>query len=99
MTVEVALAVMSGARAERLLLCDEDDQCTGLVTRTQLAAVRESPSYTDRVRLRDVVGADRPFTLTAAMAGTRSVCCETPDQRRTPVAEHGAAGPLLPLFR
>ncbi|GAA4962774.1 hypothetical protein GCM10023205_28230 [Yinghuangia aomiensis] len=40
MTVEVALAVMSGARTERLLLCDEDDRCTGLVTRTQLAAVR-----------------------------------------------------------
>ncbi|MGW3988627.1 CBS domain-containing protein [Streptomyces sp. NPDC004830] len=55
MTVEVALSVMDGARVERLLLCDEDDQCTGSVTRTELAAHRGSPSYTDRLRLRDVL--------------------------------------------
>ncbi|WP_436789736.1 CBS domain-containing protein [Yinghuangia sp. YIM S10712] len=58
MTVEVALSVMSGALADHLFLCDEDDQCTGVVTRAQLAAVRDSPSYTDLVRLRDVIDAN-----------------------------------------
>lgn len=69
MTVEVALAVMSGALAEHLFLCDEDDQCTGLVTRAQLAAVRDSPSYTDLVRLRDVIDADQAFAM--AVTATR----------------------------
>lgn len=63
MTVEVALAVMSGARAEHLFLCDEDDRCTGLVTRAQLTAVRDSPSYTDLVRLRDVIDANAAFAM------------------------------------
>ncbi|BAU84442.1 hypothetical protein SLA_3534 [Streptomyces laurentii] len=54
MTVEVALAVMAGARTELLLVCDNDDQRTGLVTRTQLATVRDSPAYTDRLQLRDL---------------------------------------------
>ncbi|MEU8541247.1 CBS domain-containing protein [Streptomyces sp. NPDC048717] len=54
MTVEVALAVMAGARTELLLVCDNDDQRTGLVTRTQLTTVRDSPAYTDRVQLRDL---------------------------------------------
>ncbi|WP_436775950.1 CBS domain-containing protein [Yinghuangia sp. YIM S09857] len=65
MTVEVALAVMAGALAEHLLLCDEDDQCTGLVTRALLAAVRDSPSYTDDVRLRDVIDANEAFAAAA----------------------------------
>ncbi|MGA4538920.1 CBS domain-containing protein [Uniformispora flossi] len=69
MTVEVALAVMSGARAEHLFLCDEDDQCTGLVTQAQLAAVRDSPSYTDVVRLRDVIDADQALAM--AVTATR----------------------------
>ncbi|MCC0100265.1 hypothetical protein K7B10_36910, partial [Streptomyces flavotricini] len=42
MTVEVALAVMASARADRLLVCDEDGLCTGLITGAQLAAVRDS---------------------------------------------------------
>ncbi|MET7903445.1 CBS domain-containing protein [Streptomyces sp. NPDC005336] len=57
MTVELASSVMAGAHVGHLLLCDKDDQCTGLVTRAQLAVVRDSPSYTDRIRLRDVVDA------------------------------------------
>ncbi|MCP9945361.1 hypothetical protein LUX12_12090 [Streptomyces somaliensis] len=66
MTVEVALSVMAGARTGRLLLCDEDGRCTGLVTRARLTAVRESPSYTDRIRLRDVLGGHRPPAPSAA---------------------------------
>jgi CBS domain-containing protein len=55
MTVEVALSVMAGAGVEYLILCDEDDQCTGLITRTRLAVLRDSTPYTDRIRLRDVL--------------------------------------------
>jgi hypothetical protein len=54
MTVEVALSVMAGARVEYLLLCDADDQSTGVVTRSGLAALRSGSGYTDRLRLRDV---------------------------------------------
>ncbi|MEU2827478.1 CBS domain-containing protein [Streptomyces lavendulae] len=62
MTVEVALAVMASARAGHLLVCDEDGLCTGLVTQTRLTAIRDSAAYTDRVRLRDVLGDRGPFT-------------------------------------
>ncbi|MGW6834866.1 CBS domain-containing protein [Streptomyces sp. NPDC054949] len=69
MTVEVALAVMAGAHAGHLLVCDEDGLCTGLVTRAQLAAVRDSAAYTDQIRLRAVLGDRGPFALpTTTMA-------------------------------
>ncbi|MFC5957782.1 CBS domain-containing protein [Streptomyces pratens] len=54
MTVEVALSVMAAARTDHLVVCDEDDQCTDLVTRARLTSVRDSSGYTDRVRLRDI---------------------------------------------
>lgn len=57
MTVEVALSLMASARTEYLLLCDGDDQCTGAVSRDRLTVFRDTPAYTDRVRLRDVPGA------------------------------------------
>ncbi|MFF9127550.1 CBS domain-containing protein [Streptomyces sp. NPDC014889] len=56
MSVEVALAVMAAARTGRLVVCDQDDQRIGLVTRTDLTAVRDSGAHTDRVRLRDLIG-------------------------------------------
>lgn len=59
MTVELALSVMAGAGAGHLFLCDEDDQCTGLITRARLIEVRESHAYTDQVRLRDVLALTR----------------------------------------
>ncbi|MEU9146675.1 CBS domain-containing protein [Streptomyces sp. NPDC048349] len=62
MTVEVALSVMASARVGHLLVRDEDGLCTGLVTRAGLAAVRDGDAYTDRVRLRDVLGDGGPFT-------------------------------------
>ncbi|MFH8391631.1 CBS domain-containing protein [Streptomyces sp. NPDC018036] len=55
MTVEVALAVMAGARVGSLIVCDEDDQHTDSVTQAQLAMVRDGSAYTDRIRLRDVL--------------------------------------------
>ena len=54
MTVEVALAVMSGARAGRLVVRDDDGRPTGLVTRAQLHGFRATSAYTDRVQLRDL---------------------------------------------
>ncbi|MFF4318349.1 hypothetical protein [Streptomyces sp. NPDC001568] len=62
MTVEVALAVLAGARSDHLLVCDEDGLCTGLITRDRLTAVRDGAAYTDRVRLRDVLGERVPVT-------------------------------------
>ncbi len=56
MTVEVALSLMAGARVDHLVLCDGDDQSTGLVTLARLAVLSGSPAYTDRIRLRDVLG-------------------------------------------
>ncbi|MFE6887196.1 hypothetical protein [Streptomyces sp. NPDC057694] len=56
MTVEVALSVMAGARSGHLVLCDDDDARTGVITLAQLTAARATPTYTDHVRLLDVVG-------------------------------------------
>jgi CBS domain-containing protein len=55
MTVEVALSLMAGARVDHLVLCDGDEQRTGLVTLAGLAVLRNSAAYTDRLRLRDVL--------------------------------------------
>ncbi|MFM9444891.1 CBS domain-containing protein [Streptomyces acidiscabies] len=55
MTVEVALSLMAGARVDHLVLCDGDEQSTGLITRARLAVLRDGPTYTDRLRLRDVL--------------------------------------------
>jgi hypothetical protein len=60
MTVEVALSLMAGARVDHLVLCDGDDRSTGLITLARLAVLRDSPTYTDQIRLRDVL--DGPFT-------------------------------------
>ncbi|MDG4858706.1 CBS domain-containing protein [Streptomyces sp. T-3] len=64
MTVEVALSVMAAARAGHLVLCDADGRRTGLITRAQLTGVRDRPSYTDQVRLEDIVD-DRTVASTA----------------------------------
>ena len=66
MSVEVALAVMAAAGTARLVVCDQDGQCTGLVTQTELAAVCDSSAYTDRVRLRDILGDHGSFTTSVA---------------------------------
>ncbi|GHH45408.1 CBS domain-containing protein [Streptomyces candidus] len=62
MSVEVALSVMTAARTGRLVVCDQDGQCTGLVTRPELTAVRDGSAYSDRVRLRDILGEHGAFT-------------------------------------
>ncbi|GHE90346.1 hypothetical protein GCM10018785_66570 [Streptomyces longispororuber] len=59
MTVEVALSLMAGARVDHLVLCDGDDQSTGVVTLALLTGLRDGPAYTDRIRLRDVIALAR----------------------------------------
>ncbi|MFF1306705.1 CBS domain-containing protein [Streptomyces sp. NPDC058307] len=56
MTVEVALSLMAGARVDHLVLCDGDEQRTGMVTLAGLAVLRDSAAYTDRLQLREVLG-------------------------------------------
>lgn len=85
MSVEVALALMAAARTGRLVVCDQDDQPIGLVTRTDLTTVRDSGARADRVRLRDLRGFHGSFTppmTTMAKPSTRcvpvgSVFCES----------------------
>ncbi|WP_414930763.1 hypothetical protein [Streptomyces sp. Je 1-369] len=60
MTIEVALSVMAGARTGHLFICENDGLSTQLVTQAQLAAVRDSPEYTDRVQLRDILDGSGP---------------------------------------
>ncbi|MCT9011730.1 CBS domain-containing protein [Streptomyces rhizosphaerihabitans] len=66
MSIEVALSVMAAACTGRLVVCDQDGQCTGLVTQAELTAVRDSSAYTDRVRLRDLLGDHGSFTTSVA---------------------------------
>ncbi|MFJ6012409.1 hypothetical protein [Streptomyces sp. NPDC092952] len=67
MTVEVALSVMASDRTGHLRVCDNDGLCTGLVTRARLTTVRDSPAYTDRLQLRDILGDRGPHTSPATM--------------------------------
>nr|WP_236570294.1 CBS domain-containing protein [Streptomyces mexicanus] len=83
MTVEVALAVMAGARVDCLTVCDGDDQSTDSISLARLAVLRKSPTYTDRVRLRDVLDGSSP----------------RPDSRPGGVGEYGRSTGALPLPR
>ncbi|WSA97456.1 CBS domain-containing protein [Streptomyces sp. NBC_01795] len=65
MSVDVALSVLSSARAAHLLIRDEDGRCTGLVTAAQLAAHRSGTWYTDRTRLHDIAHDRGPFIAAA----------------------------------
>jgi CBS-domain-containing membrane protein len=100
MTVEVALSVMASARAAYLLVCDEDGRCTGLITQTQLTVVRDSSAYTDRIRLRDIVGDCGPFTspVTTMVEAEHAMRCR--QLAAVPVVdEHGCAVGVLALSR
>lgn len=100
MTVEVALSVMAAARTGRLVVCDEDGLCTGLVTRARLTAVRDSSGYTDRIRLRGIADVIGPF---ASPLTTRAEAERAMRRRRLgalPVVdEHGNALGVLALSR
>lgn len=98
MTVEVALSVMAAARADHLVVCDEDARCAGLVTQARLTAVRNSSGYTDRIRLRDVADDSGPFVSPPA---TRAETGDAmPSRPPVPVADgHGSVPGFLALTR
>ncbi|MEU0176503.1 CBS domain-containing protein [Streptomyces massasporeus] len=100
MSVEVALAVMAAARTVRLVVCDQDGQCTGLVTRTELAAVRDSSDYTDRVRLRDILGDHGSFASPVTTMAEAEQAMRTRRLGVLPmVDEQGGARGILALSR
>ncbi|WP_326584568.1 CBS domain-containing protein [Streptomyces sp. NBC_00481] len=100
MSVEVALAVMAAARTGRLLVCDQDGQCTGLVTRTELTAVRDSSDYTDRVRLRDILGDHGSFASPVTTMAEAEHAMRTRGLGVLPVVdEQGSALGILALSR
>ncbi|MFH9861385.1 CBS domain-containing protein [Streptomyces sp. NPDC017202] len=100
MSVEVALAVMAAARTSRLVVCDQDGQCTGLVTQTELAAVRDSSDYTDRVRLRDILGDHGSFASPVTTMAEAEHAMRTRRLGVLPVVdEQGSALGILALSR
>jgi CBS domain-containing protein len=100
MSVEVALAVMAAARTGRLVVCDQDGQCTGLVTWTELAAVRDSSDYTDRVRLRDTLGHNGSFISPVTTMAEAEHAMRTRRLGVLPVVdEQGSALGILALSR
>ncbi|WP_330458375.1 CBS domain-containing protein [Streptomyces sp. NBC_00820] len=100
MTVEVALSVMAAARTGHLLVCDEDGQCTNLVTRARLTTLRDSSGYTDRVRLRDITDAGGPFASPLTTVAEAEHAMRHRRLGALPVVdEHGTALGVLALSR
>ncbi|MDX3057686.1 CBS domain-containing protein [Streptomyces sp. NE06-03E] len=100
MTVEVALSVMVSARTGHLLVCDDSGLCIGLVTHARLAAVREGSAYSDRVRLRDILGDLGPFTSPVTTMAEAGHMMRYNQVDALPVVdEHGSALGVLALAR
>lgn len=100
MTVEVALSVMASARTGHLLVCDDSGLCTGLVTQDQLTAARDGSAYTDRVRLRDILGDRGPVTSpVTSMAEAGQMMRYSHVDALPVVDEHGSALGVLALAR
>ncbi|MGW6307480.1 CBS domain-containing protein [Streptomyces niveus] len=100
MTVEVALSVMASARTGHLLVRDNDDLCTGLLTQAQLTAARDSPTYTDRIQLRDILGDRGPLTRrVTTMAETEHRMHSSQVDAQPVVDEHGNAPDVIAVAR
>ena len=100
MTVEVALSVMAAARAEHLVVCDEDARCVGLVTQARLTAVRDSSRYTDRLRLGDITDDSEPFVSPSATREEAEDAVPFGRLGLVPVVDdHGSALGVLALSR
>ncbi|MET8412927.1 CBS domain-containing protein [Streptomyces sp. NPDC005195] len=102
MTVEVALSVMAAAHTAHLVVCDEDAQCTGIVTQARLTAVRDGRAYTEQVRLRDIVGNKVPFATpltTVADADAEHTMRHRQLAALPMVDDHGNALGVLALSR
>ncbi|MEV5357685.1 CBS domain-containing protein [Streptomyces sp. NPDC052693] len=100
MTIEVALSVMAAARAEHLVVCDEDARCVGLVTQAWLAAVQDSSGYTDRLRLGDITDNRGPFISPLATKDEAEDAMPYGQLGPVPVVdEHGSVLGVLTLSR
>ncbi|MFI0242293.1 DUF4240 domain-containing protein [Streptomyces sp. NPDC016845] len=98
MSVEVALAVMSAARTQRPIICDQDGQCTGLFTRAQLAAAQDRAAYTDHVRPREILDGHGSFASpTSGAAETRRTMRRLRIAALPVVGEQGGALGVLAL--
>ncbi|MFF9571293.1 hypothetical protein [Streptomyces sp. NPDC014685] len=98
MTVEVALSVMASDRTGHLRVCDNDGLCTELVTQAQLTTVRDSPAYTDRLQLRDILGDRRPHTSPATTVAEPATHHRRPATPSAADEQVGASGvPALAL--
>ncbi|WP_308368267.1 hypothetical protein [Streptomyces sp. ISL-36] len=92
-----------GCRRTWRRLCPElrsqDGQCTGL-TQTELTAVHDSSAYTDRVRLRDILGDHRSYTSPVTTAAEAEHEMRFLRVGALPVVdEHGSALGVLALSR
>ncbi len=100
MIVDVALSVLIGARADHLLVRDEDGRCTGLITRSQMTAHRQSSWYTEETRLRDLIYDRGPFTSPVMSAHDAELAMRQRALRASPViGEDGHALGVVVLTR
>lgn len=100
MTVEVALSVMASARTGHLLVLDGSGRCTGLVSQSQLAAVRDGSAYSDRIQLRDIFGDRGPFTSPVTTMAEAGRMMRYSNVDALPVVdEHGSALGVFALAR
>ncbi|MFF3490361.1 CBS domain-containing protein [Streptomyces sp. NPDC002795] len=100
MSVEVALSVMDAARTDRLVVCDQDDQGVGVVTRAELVAVRDGSAYTDRVCLRDILDVHAQVTApVTTVVGPRQVMRRPRSATLPVVDEQNSASAALALSR
>lgn len=87
MFLDVALSVLMGARADHLLLRDEDGRCTGLVAHAQLNAHRGTSWYTEDTRLRDITHDRGPFTSPLTTVSEAEVRMRERTLRASPVVD------------
>jgi CBS-domain-containing membrane protein len=100
MSVEAAFAVLTAARTSRLVVCDQDGQSTGLVTQAELSAVRDGSTYTDRVRLCDILGDHGVLTSAVSTAAAAEHATRARRIGVLSVADgHGSAAGILALSR
>ncbi|MFG3118996.1 CBS domain-containing protein [Streptomyces sp. NPDC048197] len=100
MIVDLALSVLIGARADHLLVRDEDGRCTGLITRSQMAAHHHGSWYTEETRLRDLSYDRGPFTSPAMSVREAERAMRRRALRASPVInEDGYALGIVALSR
>ncbi|MCX5157597.1 MULTISPECIES: hypothetical protein [unclassified Streptomyces] len=98
MHVDVARSVLISARAEHLVLQDEEGRCSGLVTRAQLDAHRGGSWGAAPTRLCDIPLDRGPFTESSAGVGEARTAMRGRVLDMSPVIdEHGYTLGVLAL--